>query len=130
MSQRRYFSRILSICALACMTAHAADPAAEKQQSLAALRAAIVKNISTPCGIKPTQRLELKVILQDSGYVEAIQLVQTSGAAAFDAAVMTAIATAQPYKLPANPAARKELRNLDFRFDAFATPVPPCKDMR
>jgi TonB family protein len=117
----------VAVCVLAGAAAYAADPAADKQQSMAKLRAAIVKNITTPCGVKPTQRLELKVVLQDNGYVESMRLVQSSGAAAFDAAVMVAIARAQPYKLPADAAARKGLRNLDFKIDAFATPLPPCE---
>jgi len=112
---------------LACASAHAADVPTESQQSLAALRAAIVKRISSPCGVKPTQRLEIKVVLQDGGYVEGMRLAQSSGAAEFDAAVMVAITRAQPYKLPADPAARKELKNLDLKFDAFATPLPQCK---
>jgi hypothetical protein len=116
----------LMIGVVACANAHGAEPAIDSQQSLATLRAAIVKNITTPCGVKPKQRLELKVVLQDNGYVEGMRLVQTSGAAEFDAAVMIAIARAQPYKLPANPAARKELQNLDFKFDAFAKPLPKC----
>jgi TonB family protein len=120
----------VAVCVLACAAAYAADPATEKQQSLVKLRAAIVKNITTPCGVKPTQRLELKVVLLDNGYVEGLRLVQSSGAAAFDAAVMVAVARAQPYKLPADAAARKVLRNLDFKFDAFATPVPPCKEKK
>ena len=112
---------------LACAGAYAADAPTESQQSLAVLRAAIVKRISSPCGVKPTQRLELKVVLQDNGYVEGMRLMQSSGAAEFDAAVMVAITRAQPYKLPADPAARKELKNLDLKFDAFATPLPQCK---
>jgi TonB family protein len=111
----------------ACAGAHAADAPTESQKSLAVLRAAVVKRISSPCGAKPTQRLEIKVVLQDNGYVEGVRLAQSSGAAEFDAAVMVAITRAQPFKLPADPAARKELRNLDLKFDAFAKPLPECK---
>jgi len=113
--------------ALACAAANAADPAAEKAQSLIKLRASIVKNITTPCGVKPRQRVELKVLLQDNGYVKSVMLVQSSGAPAFDAALMTAIAGAQPYSLPADAAARKDLLNLNLKFDAYAKPIPPCK---
>lgn len=123
----RFACGFLLICSLAGLPAHAADSAADRQQFLIKLRAAIVKDISTPCGIKPTQRIELKVLLQDNGYVQGMGLVQSSGAAAFDAAVMVAIAKAQPYKLPADPAARKDLQNLNLKFDAFAMPIPPCK---
>jgi TonB family protein len=115
------------MCAFACAAANAADPAAEKEQSLIKLRASIVKNLSTPCGVKPKQRVELKVLLQDSGYVQGVTLVQSSGAPAFDAALMTAIAGAQPYSLPKDAAARKDLLTLNLKFDAFATPIPPCK---
>ena len=116
-----------SICALACATANAADPAAEKEQSLIRLRASIVKNLSTPCGVKPKQRVELTVQLQDNGYVQSVTLVQSSGAPAFDAALMSAIAGAQPYSLPKDAAARKDLLTLNLKFDAFATPIPACK---
>ncbi len=114
------------LCATACLAAQAADPAAEKRQSLANLRAAIVKNFTSPCGAKPTKRIEFKLLLQDNGYVQSIGLMQSSGSAAFDASLMTAISDAQPFGLPNDPAARKEIRNLNLRFDAFSTPIPDC----
>lgn len=114
------------LCAAMCAAAHAADPAAEKKQSLAELRAGIVRNLTSPCGAKPTQRVEYKVLLQDNGYVQSIAVLQSSGSAAFDAALMSAIADAQPFGLPTDTAARKELRNLNLKFDAFATPIPEC----
>jgi TonB family protein len=126
MNMCRHVRRAAAIVTLACAAAHAADPATEKQQSLVKLRATIVKNISTPCGITPTQRIELKLLLQDNGYVRGISLVQSSGAPVFDAAVIKAIAGAQPYSLPADAAARKELQNLNLKFDAFSTPIPKC----
>lgn len=113
--------------ALMCAAVHAADPVAEKRQSLEKLRAAITQGISTPCGIKPKQRVEIKLMLQENGYIRSIGLVQSSGAPAFDAEVMSAITGAQPYSLPSDPATRKELQNLDLRFDAFASPIPTCR---
>lgn len=126
MNLRIFINRTILLCAAACMTAHAADPAAEKKQSLAELRAGIVKNLTTPCGAKPTQRVEYKLLLQDNGYVQSIAVLQSSGSAAFDAALMSAISDAQPFRLPTDAAARKELRNLNLKFDAFGTPIPEC----
>ena len=124
---RRLVRLVFLPCALACATANAADPAAEKAQRLGKLRAGIVKNITTPCGVKPRQRAEVTVLLQDNGYLQGVILVQSSGAPAFDAALMSAIAGAQPYSLPTDAAARKDLLHLNLNFDAFATPIPPCK---
>jgi hypothetical protein len=108
--------------------AHAASGDEEKDRSLKELRAAIVKRIATrPCGETPKQRAEFKLFLQDNGYVAALQLVRTSGAPGFDAALMSAIVGAQPYRLPADAAARKDLQNLNLKFDADTTPLPPCK---
>jgi TonB family protein len=120
----------LALCALASTLAQGADADAEKQQSLLRLRAAITKHITTPCGVKPERRLAMKLVLQDNGYVQGMGIVQSSGAAAFDAAVMTAIARAQPFKLPADAAARKELQNLNMNFDAFAAPLPKCREKK
>jgi len=106
----------------------AASPADQKEQSLKAMRAAIVKHIATlPCGQVPKERAEFKVLLQDNGFVAALQLVRSSGAPGFDAALMTAITRAQPYRLPADAGARRELQNLNLKFDADTTPLPPCK---
>ncbi|MCE9640960.1 MAG: TonB C-terminal domain-containing protein [Betaproteobacteria bacterium] len=127
MNARRFIRSFLFALALSSTLTHAADPEADRQQFLTRMRAAIVKNISTPCGVKPKQRIELKVILQDNGYVKAMALVQSSGAAEFDAAIMVAIAGAQPFSLPREPAARKNLQNLNFKFDAFSMPIPECK---
>jgi len=106
----------------------AARPADEKEQSLKDLRAAIVKRIATlPCGDVPKRRAEFKVLLQDNGYLLAMQLVRSSGAPGFDAALMSAIAGAQPFRLPSDPGARKDLQNLNLKFDADTAPLPPCK---
>lgn len=123
---RRFICFVFIACALAGALSYAADPAAEKQQSLAKLRAAIVNGITTPCGIKPARRAEVKVLLQDNGYVRGITLTQSSGAPEFDASLMSAITDAQPFSLPQDAGARKELLNLNLRFDAFAKPIPPC----
>ena len=127
MNARQFIRSCLFTLALSSTLTHAADPEAERQQFLTGMRAAIVKNISTLCGVKPKQRIELKVVLQDNGYVKAMALVQSSGAAEFDAAIMVAIAGAQPFSLPTEPAARKNLQNLNFKFDAFSMPTPECK---
>ena len=127
MNARRFIRSCLFTLALSSTLTHAADPEADRQQFLTGMRAAIVKNISTLCGVKPKQRIELKVVLQDNGYVKAMALVQSSGAAEFDAAIMVAIAGAQPFSLPTEPAARKNLQNLNFKFDAFSMPIPECK---
>jgi len=126
-TMRRLVSFIFAVGALASAAAYAVDPATEKQQSLITLRTTITNNITTPCGIKPTRRAEVKVLLQDNGYLRGITLIQSSGAPAFDAALMTAITDANPFSLPQDAGARKDLLNLDLKFDAFATPIPPCK---
>ena len=113
--------------ALVAAVAHAADPAAEKAQSLSKLRADIANSLRTPCGVKPTKRIEVKLLLQANGYVQSLALVQSSGAPEFDAAVMSAIADVQPFSLPKDAVARKELMNLNLMFDALSTPIPPCK---
>ena len=118
---------VLAVCAMAAVAAHAADPAAEKQQSLLKLRADIVNHIRTPCGVKPKQRVEVKVLLQENGYLQSLALVQSSGAPEFDAALFSAITDVQPFSLPKDAEARKDLLNLNLKFDAFATPIPPCK---
>ena len=112
---------------LVCAFSHAADPAAEKAQSLQKLRADIANSLRTPCGIKPTKRVEVKLLLQENGYVQGYALVQSSGAPEFDAALMSAIADVQPFSLPKDAGARKDLMNLNLMFDAFSTPIPPCK---
>jgi TonB family protein len=120
--------RLLCFAFAACVPASAAaDPAGEKKQILVKLRTAIANNITTPCGIKPTQRAEVKLLLQDNGYLQGIMLIQSSGAPAFDAALMTAITDAQPFALPQDGNTRKDLLNLNLNFDAFSTPIPPCK---
>ena len=124
---RRIARIVLAACALAGALSYAADPAIEKQQSLQKLRAAIANGITTPCGIKPTRRAEVKVLLQDNGYLRGITLTQSSGAPEFDASLMSAITDAQPFSLPRDAGARKELLNLNMKFDAFAKPIPPCK---
>lgn len=124
---RRLVRFAIAACALACAAAYAADAATEKNQSLAKLRAAIANNITTPCGIKPKRRAEVKVLLQDNGYLQGITLIQSSGAPDFDAALMTAITDANPFSLPQDAAARKDLLNLNLKFDATSTPVPPCR---
>lgn len=126
MNARRFIRSFFFTLVLASTLTQAADPEADRQQFLTRIRAAIVKNISTPCGVKPKQRVELKVMLQDNGYVQAMALVQSSGAAEFDAAIMVAIAGAQPFSLPREPAARRNLQNLNFKFDAFSRPLPEC----
>ncbi len=45
-------------------------------------------------------------------------------------ALMMAIADAQPFSLPQDAGARKDLLNLDLKFDAFAAPIPPCREKR
>ena len=99
----------------------------EKQQSLLKLRADIVNNIRTPCGVTPKQRVEVKVLLQENGYLQSLALVQSSGAPEFDAALFSAITDVQPFSLPKNADARKDLLNLNLKFDAFSTPIPKCK---
>ena len=122
---------LLLLCALACATARAAAPttqaAQEKQQSLLKLRADIVNSIRTPCGVRPRQRVEVKVLLQENGYLQSLALVQSSGAPEFDAALFSAIADVQPFSLPKDAGARKDLLNLNLKFDACAPPIPPCK---
>jgi TonB family protein len=127
---RRQFRLACLLCALAG-TAHAADltaaAAQEKQQSLLKLRAAIVSSITTPCGVKPKQRAEVKLLLQDNGYLQALILVQSSGAPEFDASLMSAITDTQPFALPKDAGARKELLNLNLKFDAYSMQIPACK---
>ena len=118
---------VLAICAIAAVAARAADPATEKKQSLLKLRTDIVNNIRTPCGVKPRQRVEVKVLLQENGYLQSLALVQSSGAPEFDAALLSAITDVQPFSLPKDASARKDLMHLNLKFDAFATPIPPCK---
>ena len=119
---------VIALCLLGCAASSAASPATEKEQSLKELRAAIVKRIATtPCGVKPRHEAQFKVLLQDNGYLAGVVLVRSSGAPAFDASLMNAIAGAQPYRLPATAAARKELLNLNLKFDANSTPLPPCR---
>jgi outer membrane biosynthesis protein TonB len=127
MNTHQIFCSFLISLAFASTLARAADPEADKQQYLAKMRTAIVQNISTPCGVKPKQRIDLKVVLQESGYIQALGLTQSSGAAEFDAAVMVAVVNAQPFTLPKDPVARKSLQNLNFKFDGFGTPIPECK---
>ena len=128
---RRPFRFAVLLCALSCTAVHAADltaqAAREKQQSLIKLRAAIVNNITTPCGVKPTQRAEVNLLLQDNGYLKALVLVQSSGAPEFDASLMSAITDTQPFSLPQDPVARKDLLTLNLKFDAFSMPIPACK---
>ena len=125
----RRLARLIAVILVANgAAATAASPLEEKDRSLKELRAAIVKRIATrPCGETPKQRAEFKLFLQENGYVAALQLVRTSGAPGFDAALMSAIVGAQPYHLPADSAARKDLQNLNLKFDANTTPLPPCK---
>ncbi len=73
------------------------------------------------------RRVEVKVLLHDNGYLQGITLVQSSGAPEFDAALISAIADTQPFALPKDAVARKELTNLNLKFDATATPIPPCR---
>ena len=123
----RWFVWPFAVFTLVAGSAHAADPAAEKAHMLRKLRADVASNLRTPCGVKPTKRVEIKLMLQENGYVQSLALVQSSGAPEFDAALMSAIADVQPFSLPKDAAARKELMNLNLMFDAFSTPIPPCK---
>jgi len=124
---KRMTCALLAMLCSACATSAVADAAAEKKDSLQKLRAAITRKIITSCGVTPKQPAAMKVMLQNNGYLEGVLLVQSSGSAAFDSALMTAISSAQPYRLPRDPVARNELLTLDIKFDADASVLPPCR---
>jgi outer membrane biosynthesis protein TonB len=128
---RQFILLACAACALDFAPARAADRVAgaaqEKEQSMLKLRADIVTNIRTPCGVKPTQRAEVKMLLQENGYLRSLTLVQSSGAPEFDAALFSAITDVQPFSLPKDVSARRDLLHLNLKFDAFSTAIPPCK---
>jgi len=112
---------------VSCGASMASDSAQEKEQALKQLRAAIAKNMTFSCGVVPKKRVVLQVRLQDNGYVSGLALVESSGSPPYDAALMSAVARAQPFKLPANAESRKSLLDLNLKFYTDGTPLPPCK---
>ena len=112
---------------LACNAGFAADRAQEKEQALKQLRAAIAKKMTFNCGVVPKKRAVVQVKLQPNGYLIGLALVESSGSSPYDAALMSAITGAQPFKLPANAESRKSLLDLNLKFYTDGTPVPPCK---
>jgi hypothetical protein len=112
---------------VACNAGIAADRAQEKEQALKQLRAAIAKKMTFNCGVVPKKRAVVQVRLQPNGYLIGLALVESSGSSPYDAALMTAIAGAQPYKLSADAESRKSLLDLNLKFYTDGSPVPPCR---